>query len=203
MGLERVAFRQLTVTPIRILERSHDRPMTPPLRKRYFSLLELLIVMTLIALVLGIAIPRMGYVPYHIQKTQTLKSLNIALHTAMNRAVASGSQTKLVLDINAHKATISEVSNGPKWTVKTEKKAEGPVADHFRKYSSFDLPKDLVLDEASLDRYWEDSQAIFHFFPSGEASGPVVPLLIGIDRIEVSVDALTGRPIVIEKKGYY
>lgn len=168
------------------------------LSRRPFSLLELIIVLALLSTVLAIVVPRIGYKPFYLQKAEARRNLKIAFHTAVSRATATNSHMTLTLNFKNHKVQIKQTPGNASVRRSTAIQSEGPVADHFAKYSDFDLPEILKLDPGHPVAGSGPPQ--YHFFPNGEAEGPLLHLLIDDIPLQVSVEPLNGRPILVEPK---
>jgi prepilin-type N-terminal cleavage/methylation domain-containing protein len=174
------------------------------IKRARFSLLELMIVLTIMGLVLGLAVMSPRLVPAGIQAKRAMKAVNIAFHTASSRALSTGTTMKLTFDFEGSKVTITGVGGGRGGGVNTASgdsgKPDGPVARHFAKYGNFKLPEMVKLNENRLSRGWEDEEGtVYYFYPNGEAVGPMLPLLVN-EMIEVDIDVvrLTGKPMYVE-----
>jgi hypothetical protein len=172
------------------------------MKRARFSLLELMIVLTIMALVLGLAVMSPRLIPAGIQTSRAMKTVNIAFHTASNRALSTGSTMKLTFDFEGGKVSITGVGGSGSGGGGSSKEAPSPVARHFAKYGNFELPETVKLNENRLARNWEEEEnTVFYFYPNGEAVGPVLPLLVN-EMIEVDVEVirLTGKPLYHEHK---
>jgi prepilin-type N-terminal cleavage/methylation domain-containing protein len=174
------------------------------IQRARFSLLELLVVLAIMGLVLGMAMIAPRFVPATIQADRAKQIINIAFHTASSRALSTGSTMKLSFDFEGGKVNITGVG-GSRGGGNTSANSGGsgpvgPVAKHFAKYGNFDLPGDVTLNENRLSHDWEEREnALYYFYPNGEAVGPALPLVIkGMIEVDIDVVRLTGKPIFVE-----
>jgi general secretion pathway protein H len=143
-------------------------------RQRGVTLLELLIVLTIMAFVAAIVLPTVGGV-----STAELKSaareVAAGLRFARGQAIARRGEAFMVIDVDARTFTLP------------------PDARVHR------LPEklDVKLFTAQRDLVGEKIGAI-RFFPDGGSNGGRITLAAGERKYDVDVDWLTGRVAILE-----
>ena len=138
--------------------------------RRGFTLLELLVVLTIMALVFVIAMPRFGFVSPQTEVKSGARDVAAALREARSRAIVSNSEVQFNLDVERHHFAIS-----------------GDDQLH-------PLPGDikLLLYTAQEEQGGQATGAI-RFFPDGSSTGGYVSLSAAKSSYDVTVDWLTGR----------
>jgi general secretion pathway protein H len=135
-----------------------------------YALVELLVVLTIMAVVLALAVPMFGNGITTTELKGTARELASALRITRSRAIASGTDAVLVIDANAHSFRI-----------------EG---DNRR----FTIPERLQIKVTSAAWQQVDAnEAAFRFLPDGSASGGRVVLSEGQRLYRVDVDWVTGQ----------
>lgn len=168
-----------------------------------FTLLEILIVMVIMTLALGLVLPRIGRLPAGLVFKQGVGEVRRAFRDASNRARATGATLRLTLNSDSNTLTLSEAAPPAmklppptSATPNTTTPGAAPVAKHFSGSMQYELPKGF---EWALTAEQRQGTTCFEFFPNGEATGPTVELSTGKHKLQLDVDRLTGRPIVIEE----
>jgi general secretion pathway protein H len=140
-----------------------------------FSLLELLIVLSIMAVVTAIVIPVFGNGVSTTQLKTAARQLASGLRLARSEAVSQRRQTFLVLDVA-----------GRRFKVGSDTK-EYPLP-HDVELKLFTAQNDLVDDKVGSIR----------FFPDGGSNGGRITVASGTRKYEVDVDWLTGRVAILE-----
>lgn len=158
-----------------------------------FSLIEMLIVLLLISIVLGLAIPRIGVLPQGVRIRRTINVVRRAFHAAATMAVCSGRPVTLNLDFSAHAIRIVPGATS------------SPAPDGRPRNSIFDNLKRFPLDSEikgpdPMDHFnnQESTAQRYKFYPNGEAEGPAMILKMGRRQLKLNIDRLTGRPEIYE-----
>jgi len=139
-------------------------------RRRGFTLMEMLLVMAIVSLVLAVAPPLLSAAMPGLQLKGTARELAAALRQARSRAVTLGSDAVLELDLQGHRAQVTG----------------GDQAVH--------LPEALDITLVTADRELDDAQhGRIRFYPDGTSTGGRITLRHGDSGYEVDVDWLTGR----------
>ena len=179
-------------------DRGDDVPRLHACAWRTFTLIELGVVLLLAALMLAIIAPRAGRIPRALAVRSLIGTVESAFRDAGLRARASGSSVRLRADPSANCLRIDRSSpsanpaapddspSTPKTnTPNVRRKYEFPANTEWRTEQG--LPHAESFDE-------EAAEYIFH--PGGEASGPDLEITLRKQTFRISVDRLTGRPVV-------
>lgn len=144
-------------------------------RARGMTLLEILVVLVIIGLIAGIAIPILGKGVSGTELRSAARQVAAGLRAARSTAVASRQEARLVLDLEHRTFRI-----------------DGDPREHA-------LPKDLELKlfTAQRDLVSENTGAV-RFFPDGGSNGGRITLASGERKFDVDVDWLTGRVAIAE-----
>lgn len=144
-------------------------------RQSGFSLLEMIVVVTLLALAYALVAPRLGAGGDAIALKSAARQLAAGLRQARSTAVASGSEASLVLDLKTGQFVIT-----------------GDVRQHR-------LPEGLQygLFTASSEQIDGDRGGV-RFFADGSSTGGRIAVAAGGTRQFVDIDWLTGRVRVLE-----
>jgi general secretion pathway protein H len=136
--------------------------------ERGFTLIELIVVLAVISLVLGIAVPRLGRGSDSHAAAATAHAVAAALRLSRNRAVAEARPTRFVVDAGSYgpggAGHLSPVPQGISLT---------------------------LIDSGRIDAA-RHADAI-RFYPDGSSTGGGVALTAGTVRYDVLVDWLNGN----------
>jgi len=138
------------------------------------TLLELLIVLTIIGLVSAVAIPIMTG-PSNAETRNAARQLASGLRLARSEAVSQRRETFLVIDLDGRRFKVDR------------HQAEYPLPRHVE-LKLFTAQKDLVDDKVGSIR----------FYPDGGSNGGRITLGSGERKYEVDVDWLTGRVVILD-----
>lgn len=157
----------------------NDRPLRDPRaasqRQRGFSLLELLIVVSIMALIAGLTIPMLGGGVSTTELKSAARQLAAGLRLARSEAVATRLDTRVLLDLE-HR------------TFQVERDARVHALPREMQMKLFTAQSDIVDDRVGAIR----------FFPDGGSNGGRVTLAAGERKFEVDVDWLTGRVAILD-----
>lgn len=139
------------------------------------TLIELVVVMVLLAILAGVAIPLLGPGVSTTELKSAARQVAAGLRMARSEAVATRSDTRMLLDLE-HRTF--RVGSDPK---------------------VHPLPRELSMKlfTAQADLVDERVGAI-RFFPDGGSNGGRVTLAAGERKFEVDVDWLTGRVAILD-----
>ena len=145
------------------------------MRKRGFSMIELLIVLVIIGAASALVIPMFGNGVSTTELKSAARQLASGLRLARSEALAQRRETFLVLDVAGRRF---KVDNDPR--------------EHA-------LPRDveLKLFTAQMDLVDEKVGSI-RFFPDGGSNGGRITVASGERKFEVDVDWLTGRVAILQ-----
>lgn len=181
-------------------------------RGRSFTLLEILIVVALLAIVMALALPRLGRLPARLQAERCVSAVQAALDETGLRARATGRPFRLVLiaDEESSRFTVSAVASDPltlplsgtSAPVATAPAGAEPSAAADAHASGvvpgateYAMPDAVKWTPESLQEgtvAGEDGPALV-FYSSGEAGGPPLEFIVGKRRYHLELDRLTGR----------
>lgn len=197
-------------------------------RSPAFTLLEILVVMVIMALVLGIVVPRAVRLPSGVVFRLAANDFRSVCRNAANLARCGGKTCVLSFRVEREgnrlmDITLEEVA--PRLDPQAETRAPqanpaagSPAATSLRTkggaFGMAEVSKEYVRD---LGLVWLDPEpqnageaaaadtdtpyllgAAFHFYANGEASGPAVTIRAGKRVLQLALDPLTARPIVTE-----
>lgn len=175
--------------------------VAPHAARRHFSLIELTIVLLLLALMLALVAPRAGRIPRAVAVRSLIGTVESAFRHAGLRARASGRPVMLEPDPRGNCLRVaspgtSEPTAGegngessaraPRSAVEAKRKYEFPSGTEWF------AEGDQLAPDSELPHYV--------FFPGGEAGGPDITLIVRKQSFHISVDRLTGRPIVTREE---
>lgn len=172
-----------------------------------FTLVELIVVLTIVGLALALVAPRVGRLPAGLRLRAAADELRAAFRDAGTRARATGTPVRLVLDPEAGLLRLEELGAAPLAEVGADldaapapAEAEGPAdGDATRRYRGprqYRLPRGVQWEEEGGGAL--DEAPVFLFQPDGEAAGPTLELSAGPRVLRLSVDRLTGRPLLVD-----
>ena len=150
----------------------------PPLivtRPRGVTLLELLIVLTLMGFIVAIALPTFGGGVSTAALKSAAREVAAGLRYARGQAIAQHAEALLVLDVDAHTFTLPPDTQLHRLPERLELKL-------------YTAQRDLVSDKIGAIR----------FFPDGGSTGGRITLASGERKLDVDVDWLTGRVTILD-----
>jgi general secretion pathway protein H len=145
------------------------------IRLRGLTLLELLIVLTLMGFIVAIALPTFGGGVSTTALKSAAREIAAGLRYARGQAIAQRTEALLVLDVDARTFTLPPDAHLHRLPERLELKL----------YTS---QRDLVSDKIGAIR----------FFPDGGSTGGRITLASGERKLEVDVDWLTGRVAILD-----
>ena len=148
---------------------------TPARREHGVTLLELIIVISLMAILTAVVIPMFGGGVSTTELRGSARQIAAGLRTARSEALAQRRETFLVLDVAGKRF---KVDQDPR-----EHKLPSGI--------------DLKLFTAQNDLVDATTGAI-RFFPDGGSNGGRITLAAGTRKYEVDVDWLTGRVAILD-----
>ena len=149
------------------------QPRSP--RPRGVTLLELLVVLTLMAFIVAIALPTFGDGVSTSALKSAAREVAAGLRYARGQAIAQRTEALLVLDVAARTFTLPPDVRVHRLPERIELKL-------------FTAQNDLVSDNVGAVR----------FFPDGGSTGGRITLAAGERKYDVDIDWLTGRVTILE-----
>jgi general secretion pathway protein H len=145
------------------------------LRSAGVTLIELLIVLSIMAIIAGLVIPLLGNGVSSAELKASAREVAAALRLARSEAMATRHDTRVVLDLEQRKFQL-----------------EGDPRIHA-------LPSklELKLYTAQSDLV-SDRVGAIRFFPDGGSNGGRITLASGERKYDVDVDWLTGRVAILD-----
>ena len=135
-----------------------------------FTLLEMLLVLTLLGLVATIALPRLTRPSDALQLSAAVREMTSALRLTRSAAIAGNSEQVLLIDVERRSFTSSSLPE-----------RRFPPEIHAR------------LKVAEPERI-STARGGFRFFPDGSSTGGEVELTLRNQRFKLCVHWLTGQP---------
>jgi len=156
--------------------RSVPSPVSAPARRtRGVTLLELVIVISLIAILTAIVMPMFGGGVSTTELRSAARQIAAGLRTARSEALAQRRETFLVLDVAGKRFKVDQDPREHKLPAGLELKL-------------FTAQNDLV----------DATTGAIRFFPDGGSNGGRITLAAGTRKYEVDVDWLTGRVAILD-----
>ncbi len=152
------------------------QPMTIPARPNGFTLVELLVVITVIGLIIALAPVAMTRIMPSLELRTTTRELAAALRNTRSEAIRDNRETTLTLDVETG------------WYRLDGRSAEQEI----------DPEIELKLLTATIEAENENVGRI-RFFPDGTSTGGQVTLARGDDTYYIIVDWLSGRVEIADK----
>lgn len=149
--------------------------MTPLPRRRGVTLLEMMIVLTIMAFVAAIVLPMLGGGVSTAELKSAARELAAGLRYARGQAIVQRDEAFLVLDVDARTFTLPPDPRVHRLPDKMDIKL-------------FTAQRDLVGEKVGAIR----------FFPDGGSNGGRITLAAGERKFDVDVDWLTGRVAILE-----
>jgi prepilin-type N-terminal cleavage/methylation domain-containing protein len=177
-------------------------------RGRGFTLIEILIVVALVAIVMALALPRIGRLPARLQAERCVSAVQAALDETGLRARATGRPFRLLLiaDEESSRFTVSALANDPLGLPLSGSAAPAAAPDPATAAVTHDsglvpgateyvLPDAVKWTPESLQEGTAsgDEGPALAFYSSGEAGGPALEFVVGKRHYRLDVDRLTGR----------
>lgn len=140
-----------------------------------FTMLELLVVLTLIGLLVAIVVPMFGGGVSTTELKSDARAVAAGLRQARGQAIAQRGEAQLELDVGAHTFRVPPDPRVHKLAEQIDLKL-------------FTAQSDLVNDKVGAIR----------FFADGGSNGGRITLAAGERKFDVDVDWLTGRVAILE-----
>jgi len=140
-----------------------------------FTLLEILIVLSIMALGAALVIPTFGSGVSNTELKGAARDLAAGMRLARSEAIATRQETLVTLDIESKNFTVA-------------KDTRTHVMPKGIEFKLFTAQSDLVNDKVGSIR----------FFPDGGSNGGRVTIASGERKYEVDVDWLTGRVAILD-----
>ena len=184
---------------------------------RRFTLIEIIIVIAIMAVIVGLVLPRIGKLPEGLRIENCIGTFETAFRDAALRASATGATVKVKLDAAGNKLDLEEIARPPLPTVATpapggvastlsssrapmtaaQAPNEPPAESRYSGGKSYELPNGIEWKLETWDAELYGSPS-YTFYPNGEAAGPRLEFDAGNRRLRLDVNRLTGRPLVTE-----
>lgn len=145
-----------------------------PCRKSYFSMLEILIVLTLLVLVFGLVLPKIGVIPVSVRMKNASRSFDQCFLLA--RQIAKSTGEPVVVTLKDDSLSIQD-----------------DRSDFLNGQAVFSMPPGFQVVS-------QESNEMIHyrFFASGEAEGEPLKARIDDTPFTIIIDELTGKPTLLE-----
>ncbi|MFA6817030.1 MAG: type II secretion system protein [Lentisphaeria bacterium] len=183
------------------------------LYKRYFTLIEMLIVTLIIAMIFMAVLPKMLSIPKRLIVEKACSDIQRAFVETALSARISGESKMLVLNtlngntLNAKENHLPSLTDN--WTPplitsildedENAENQEEPQKDSFWDFKKeYELTSDLEWITNEID-YDPDVGVIFVFFPDGQAAGPNIQFNLKKRTFNLSLDHVTGHLNIAEE----
>ncbi len=154
----------------------------------------------IVAMLVAVVVPRVARTPRRMTVEQTLTTLRQALVNAASRARAGGQVQFVLLHPGPDRGGKLEITLGTAENMTHEWRPSRPSAAArpnavLDSLSEYDLPAAVAWQDID-DKLDEDGVCRFVFYPDGQAAGPVLSFTVGGESFTLSVDPVTGRPLI-------
>jgi type II secretory pathway pseudopilin PulG len=170
-------------------------------RRRCFTLFEILIVSLLIVVVAALVGPRVSSVPKRYVVESNLSRLRQVINETSTRARASGRGLILALDVDASSFSVTalEQTLAREWVPPAGGSQEQPghSMGFIEVKSSYELGKEFTWLPDN-DAFNADGKLLYYFHPNGEAGGPTLDFELKGRRFQLDVDRLSATPLIQE-----
>lgn len=172
-----------------------------------FTLIELLITMTIGIILIGLVGQNLMKKPAGIRRREALNQIKVCFSDARMLALATNAKTAIELSSDGTRIQVVQVEQPvnpfSKSTRMLEEEENGTKTKKQRiiaKPISFELPNGCKIkpndDEMALET--EQAQTLFVFYPEGGADGDRFTLSTGTRDFNIDADQLTGKLIIVE-----
>ena len=141
---------------------------------KFFTLLELVCVLTISLVIIGIVIGRVGKTPAFISLDSCVNKVQGVLFEASNQSIINGK--KIVIQFRNRQFSPKSTKSFTKSTI-------------FKKYITYTVPEAVTVSFPNLE---EDNDVSFIFFPNGSASAPKMQLDLKKHSAIIKISKLTG-----------
>jgi len=174
--------------------------------KKYFTLIEMMIVVGLIAIVLGISLALMNKTPARLVIVNTAAAIEQKMTIAQTQSSLQGIQKTLIFDKDRKVLFFSTArpEDGNKYEDSQAATPQTPEPSSNNVIST----KSYIVLPASVEITFPDfdeDKIAYNFYPDSSASGPDMMLSIKGHQLLISVSPLTGIAITkeINNEKYY
>lgn len=180
------------------------------IRHKQFTLIELLIVMTIGAILMGLASQKFMKQPAGLRRREAINQLKVSFSNARMLALATGVTTTLGI---SEDGTLLEVKNKEAkvnpFLVSQRMRDQLEDSDVVQKRErivvkpiKFKLPNGCKITTMDDDSFTEETKTkpLFKFYPDGEATGEAAKLITGTQVLIIEVDRLTSKLTIIQEE---
>jgi general secretion pathway protein H len=139
------------------------------------TLLELLIVLSIMAIIAGLVVPLLGGGVSTTELKSSARQVAAGLRRARSEAVSTRQDTRVMLDLEQR-------------TFQIERDPQVHALPHQLQMKLYTAQSDLVSDRVGAIR----------FFPDGGSNGGRITLASGERKYDVDIDWLTGRVAILD-----
>jgi type II secretory pathway pseudopilin PulG len=156
-----------------------------------FTLLEMIVVISIIMVVTGLSFAYMGRMPAGLVIAKSVTDIEKLMTTAHLQATLQGKQKDVVLDtVNKTLFITNPVENIDDLEIPLQFPSTRKASKN--KSESYNIPKDISVEVTDLD----EERAIYSFFADGSASGPEMIFELKGHLRAINVSQLTGLIII-------
>ena len=167
------------------------------MKKRGFSLIELLVVLILISLSISLVTPSLSRLSRTIELKGAAKKISAILRYCRSEAVNKGQTYQAILDSNLREIRVQSTALKEEKDENGDEKGEGKGSE-----KTYSLPEGIRMKEVDIPSFQNTSgYPRIEFYPNGGSNGGAI-LLDTPDRTgyKVKVDFLTGT-VKVERVG--
>jgi len=166
--------------------------------------MEMLVVSLIVAMLFVVVMPKIVRTPKKMAIEQMLTGLRQACLETSSRARATGSVLELRLQTEDGYggtfvvATLTDTDLSQAWEppLPESSQAENQKPAVLAMVNEYPVAADIEWHD--LQNFSEENPCRFIFYPDGEATGPKLRFSFKNIEYELSVDGLTGKPVIME-----
>jgi type II secretion system protein H len=165
------------------------------MRKKGFSLIELMVVLILISLTIALVTPSLSRFSKTVELKGAAKKVSTILRYCRSEAVNKGQVYQALFDSNSREVRVQSMA----WKEEKDEKKEGKISEKV-----YPLPQGIRMKEVESPSSQSPSDSpLIEFYPNGGSNGGTI-LLDSQDRIgyKIKVDFLTGMVKVERSEGF-
>jgi len=168
-----------------------------PLGKRDFTLVEILIAITIVLLISAVAATRMGAPHSSITARTACGKIEKFLAIAKRRAAMTGKRVRVVFQPSTRLFVLNTTEMDGD-TLPTKNKTNASKQTELQIPEGIEIKISQKNTSSDINGNEKEMEAVFSFFPDATAAGPTLIITSGNAEFTLSVSRLTGLTIIKE-----
>ncbi|MBI3582656.1 MAG: prepilin-type N-terminal cleavage/methylation domain-containing protein [Nitrospinae bacterium] len=162
---------------------------------RGFSLLELIVVMTIIGIIAALVPPLMTHSMTKLKMKTTVKEISASLRFARNQAISKKATHFFFLNIDSKKYWLSEKPYIPSQSLTEEEKMKRGI--NLIKTIDDEIEIEGFKSNMDSDKTIKEGVVSVKFYPQGNSSGGIIFVKAKDKILSIDTDVFTGRVKVL------